>query len=284
MKLFGFILLLSAPFASSIAINCEFKNDVWSYVGDLYTCDLISSNISITARGSVVTAATGNHLNSMNHASVTGFASWISSNTINFIPRGLNDVFPNLVGILMKSCRMKKIRQADLRPFPKLKYLSLRDNDIETIERDLFKYNPQLQYINLDYNKINRVHPNVFDQLNELNYFDLDNNACVTGYGTNRTSVLELVAKMKNQCQSDVDKWTQEIEESVSNISNQVKSHIENTKNQYDELALRVDLNLATQTYLNEKFNDMSKRMDKLEQHIAAIVDAISNKGTTTTP
>jgi hypothetical protein len=202
MKLFVLFLVLSVPLASSVNIDCEFKHDSWARVENVYWCKIISDP-SITERDTVVTAATGSHERLMNQASVTGFEADNSSYTINFMPRGLNEMFPNLIIIRIVRSKLKVIRQADLQPFPELKYLDLNSNDIKTIERDLFKYNPLLLVIYIEYNKINRVHPNVFDHLNQLINLDMTNNICVYAHRTNRASVLELIENIKHQCGYD---------------------------------------------------------------------------------
>jgi hypothetical protein len=195
MKLIGIILVLSVPFAASVVIDCRFG---MGYITP-YQCSLISDP-SITERDTVVTAANGDHEDSMNHASVTAFLSHSSTNTINYIPRGLNDLFPNLIYIAMQSIHLKEIRQADLQWYTELTNLHLGFNDIEIIEPDLFKYNPQLQTIDLSDNKIKQVDPNVFDHLNQLNNLYMGKNKCVNRNAYGRAEVLALITKIKSQC------------------------------------------------------------------------------------
>jgi hypothetical protein len=259
MKLFGLILVLSVPLASSVVINCEFKSESWGAVGNVYWCKLMS-DLSITERGTVVTAATGSHLNSMNHAIVTAFYTTNSAYTINFMPRGLIDVFPSLIAINFIRSHLKEIRKADLQPFPKLKYLNLAYNDINNIEQDLFKYNPQLLLIYLEYNKINRVHPNVFDGLNQLERLDMTDNTCATGFKSDRASVLQLVAIIKSQCGSRMNFWINEIEESVIEVQKQNK-----------ELALKAqDLNSKI-VKLTTEFRNHVENLTTANQDLARI-------------
>jgi outer membrane murein-binding lipoprotein Lpp len=242
MKLFGLILVLSVPLVFSVVIDCKFKSGDWVRVDNVYYC-MLRSDPSITERGTIITAATGSHLNSMNHASVTGFYTTDSSYTINFMPRGLIDVFPSLIAISIKSSHLKEIRRADLQPFPKLKYLDLANNDIKTIERDLFKYNPLLLLIYLENNKINRVHPNVFDNLNQLSSLDVRNNTCVTtGYRADRAGVLQLVASIKSQCSSNIGIMINEIEEDAIEMSEQVQGLNSKIDNLTTEFRNHVDI------------------------------------------
>jgi Leucine-rich repeat (LRR) protein len=201
MKLMGIILVLSVPLAASLVIDCEFTSELFTG----YFCTLIKDPM-IAERDTFVTAAYGNHENSKNDTSVTSFMSWNSSYTMNFMPR-LNDVFPNLDRIYIQNNHLKEIRQTDLQSFPMLTHLYLGHNDIETIERDLFKHNPQLQVIDVEYNKIKRVHPNVFDHLNQLRFLYMDKNTCANERADGRAEVLQLITKIKEQC-NDVNLWT----------------------------------------------------------------------------
>jgi hypothetical protein len=313
MKLAWSILLLSVSFASSIVIDCQFKIRKLSGVGAVHYCDINSnSNLSITERDTVVTAVTGTILNE----NVMGFWSSSSSSTINYMPR-LNDVFPNLVVILVHSARMREIRQSDLQPYPELKYLALYANLIETLEKDLFKYNPQLLNIDLQVNRIKRVHPSVFEQLNKLEYLGMAANECVKETAHNRTDVLHLITKIKSHChnydlvyeiESKLAKTSDQIQdqnESMKDLNEEIVKRIESSNSKIENLTKMIqDLaknnseneakmaenfnkqlmasNLATQSKLddlhvkfNGKFIEMTEKINKLEQHIVAIVDAL---------
>jgi Leucine-rich repeat (LRR) protein len=63
---------------------------------------------------------------------------------------------------------MKELRQEHLRPFTKLRILDLNNNEIKTLEKDLFMFNTELQQITLHDNKITEVHLTAFDNLKKL--------------------------------------------------------------------------------------------------------------------
>jgi hypothetical protein len=182
---------------AAVVVECEFKTEYWHVLGIIYECEL-RVDPSITSPGVTVTSATGSHKPSMNHTNVQGFYS--EDQTINLMPRGLNDVFPNLIGIEIGYAGMKEIHQSDLKQFPRLRYLQLYNNAITVIERDLFKFNTELEYIELDSNEIIKVHPTVFDHLNKLSQLHLEFNVCIDAYATNRSAVLDLLSTVKQKC------------------------------------------------------------------------------------
>jgi hypothetical protein len=276
MKLTGIILVLSVPFAASLVIDCEFKNMEWDgfFWGNLYSCRL-RSDPSITERGTVVTAATGNHESSKNHASVTAFRlEQQSAYTINYMPRGLNNVFPNLIAIGIHYGHMKEIRQADLQSYPNLKELDLFYNEIETIEQDLFKYNPQLQYISLQSNRIQRVHPKVFEQLNQLRRLNMAHNFCVSGsaFAYNREEVLQLISKINDYC---IYFWVSGIKYEMTKISDQVKSQNEETKNQIGAITSKIQDSDTKIDNLNLKFNKLSNKVENMEAQFWKLINAL---------
>ncbi|KAG5668277.1 hypothetical protein PVAND_016224 [Polypedilum vanderplanki] len=187
-------LLLFIPFASGVIINCEFKTYTYSDIGSGYECKL-NKDPSIISPNIVISSAKGTHQASMSHEKVTSFYSW--SKAIHYIPYGLNKIFPNLFSLFIANGRIKEIHQKDLEQYPRLVYLTLYDNDITYLEKDLFKFNTELKFISFNTNKINQIYPTIFDHLKKLEHLHLDVNQCVDKREDDRSGVLELIKKLK---------------------------------------------------------------------------------------
>jgi hypothetical protein len=80
MKLFGLILLLFVPFASSFVIDCEFKIRGWAVINNIYNCEPKISPM-ITERGIVMTSASGNHHNDILTKMIQDMLQITSENT-----------------------------------------------------------------------------------------------------------------------------------------------------------------------------------------------------------
>jgi Leucine-rich repeat (LRR) protein len=180
---------------AAVVIECEFDTLYWHVIGISYSCNL-SVDPLITSPGVTVTTATGDHKPPLSHADILGFYS--SRKTINFMPRGLNDVFPNLSLIYIYSAGMKEIHQSDLKQFPRLRFFSLYINAITVVEQDLFKFNPELEYISLDDNKITQIHPTVFDHLSKLVVLCLESSMCIDAFAYNRSAVEDVISTVKH--------------------------------------------------------------------------------------
>jgi hypothetical protein len=267
------LLLLLLPMTTAVIIECGFKMGMFYVVGNVYTCFLYSDP-SIASPGVTVTSATGNHKRSMSHANVQAFHSY--GNTINFMPRGLNDVFPNLIGIHITDVGMKELHQSDLKDFPRLKHLNLFDNDITTIEQDLFKFNPELEFIHLGYNKITQIHPTVFDHLNKLIELRLQSNVCIDTQALNQLATVSLISRVKQECLGDFN--IVEDDQQASTQSSSLKAELNEAtskqKTQEDEIEkLREDLNavLSMAKETNAKHESALLAMQKQGEEINAL-------------
>ncbi|KAG5668391.1 hypothetical protein PVAND_016331 [Polypedilum vanderplanki] len=191
--LISFISIISA-----VEINCVFDKRL-SLVGLIYHC-ILDSEPSITLPYTFITATNGNHQSSMNNENVQAFYSGSLNHIINYIPHGLDKIFPNLIAIMIFFGRIKEIHQKDLEQFPKLKQLSLWQNDIEYLEEDLFKFNPELIVVNFGKNKISKIFPTIFDHLHQLESLSLNGNKCVNKFEEKRSDVIKLIKEIKEIC------------------------------------------------------------------------------------
>lgn len=117
------------------------------------------------------------HYPGKSNSNVNGIDSY--QKTIQYFPSGMDKIFGNLKLISIWHGRIKEIHQSDLRPFSKLVYLSLHQNNIEVIDDGLFDFNPNLEVITLSNNRISHIDQFVFDNLVKLAYLGFDANPCI---------------------------------------------------------------------------------------------------------
>ena len=97
--------------------------------------------------------------------------------------------FENLELIFIDFAGMKEIHQTDLKPFPKLIYLSLEYNSIEVLESGVFDANPNLEILSFVTNDLVHIESNVFDNLPKLRCFWFGR-TCVDEFVYNRNEAL----------------------------------------------------------------------------------------------
>lgn len=92
----------------------------------------------------------------------------IEKQTVHYLPRGFGNFFPNIVGVYISESKLKSISKKDLKQFSNLLHFSAVDNDLQTIDADLFVFTPNITQISFSRNNLRAVGTNVFSRLENL--------------------------------------------------------------------------------------------------------------------
>jgi hypothetical protein len=148
---------------------------------------------------------------------------------LDFIPLDVLTEFPELNGIIIKSCKlptlksglfksefnkieylrldMNEIEVIEPKAFEhlnKLKWISLEENNLQTLSYKIFKNNPDLKYVSLYDSKIHSIHPSFFDGLQKLKLMYFDDNICTNAVIGCKTCVITQ-ADLKSNLQKCFD-------------------------------------------------------------------------------
>lgn len=168
-------------------------------MGRIYCCHIKSDPNIDSLETSKINSSSGMHYPGKSNFNVNGIDSY--QKTIQYFPNGLEKVFENLKLISIWHGRIKEIHQSDLRPFPKLVYLSLHQNNIEVINDGLFDFNPNLEVITLSNNRISHIDQFVFDNLVKLAYLGFDANPCINMEArASQAMVRDVIRIAKTKC------------------------------------------------------------------------------------
>lgn len=118
---------------------------------------------------------------------------------IKFMPNGIGRLLPKLLTLRVNNCELKEIKQADLMELPYLRKLDLSSNDIEVIDKDLFKFNSKLERIILDFNNIKKIDGNVFDDLKYLKVVSFTANHCIQ-HSTIVDNIQRIINIIREKC------------------------------------------------------------------------------------
>lgn len=169
-----------------------------------YTC--IGMEIEIFSKDNrTVTSVRGAPLSGRNVSDVTYFS--IFSRAIYYFPRGIENVFKNVINIQISDAQLLEVVQDDLKPFGNnLKMLWMFKNNLSTLEANLFEFNQNLESLNVSQNYFKTIDAKLFDNLPVLRLFDLSNNFCNISDGLpiafNRTDVIKVIESIKINCQA----------------------------------------------------------------------------------
>lgn len=137
----------------------------------MYSCYAKSLDID-SRKSSFVARVDGKHLRYYDNSKVIAVKA--KHMTLKNFPRGLENLFPNIKSVYIISCGLTEITQHDLESLTNLLGLDLWENKIQTIPKDLFKFNTKLAHISFTDNKLTFIDPNVFDNLDGLVSLFLD--------------------------------------------------------------------------------------------------------------
>lgn len=115
---------------------------------------------------------------------------------VNYFLKGIEKILENIMMFRIKSCRLLEIHQSDLKPFTKLVFINLGNNEIKILEKGLFDFNLDLQVVGFESNKIVHIDSNIFDNLLNLDHFWFEENPCIDIGADIRSGAIDLVLKL----------------------------------------------------------------------------------------
>ena len=115
-------------------------------VDSKYCCTVRNTLNIDSSEKAQIEAISGNHISGKTNDDEIYF--WINSNgDVKYFPRGLENFYKNLKGILIIGTSIKEFHQEELKPFDKLEYFQLSTSSFEIVEEGLFDFNPNLETI-----------------------------------------------------------------------------------------------------------------------------------------
>lgn len=131
----------------------------------------------------------------------------IASQTVNYFPENLGEIFPEIEEIWIQSSKLKELNRKDLAPFSKLTRFYLNGNLIRVLHADLFKDNPRIQKIDFSSNPLKVIGKNILSPLKNLKYGHFS--GCFTSNyfcsysGCSSSSLSSLISSLNSQCAFD---------------------------------------------------------------------------------
>lgn len=195
---------------ATLDLKCQFKFVNWRYTSGV-AC--IAEDVVIKNSHDIISSVNGRYGTEEN---TTLFI--VKNQKVHKFPSDLNVFFPNLEGIEIFNCSLKSIERSDLKPFEKIKELWLGNNELETLEADLFEFNPELQIIVFNRNRLMHVGYNILVPLPQLSKANFNDNGCIDKYAGTRWQRQELEKQLKKNClrpkkENDLQKAEDEIGE-----------------------------------------------------------------------
>ncbi|XP_070489794.1 leucine-rich repeat-containing protein 15-like [Chironomus tepperi] len=215
----------------------------------------------------------GDHQEFMTNADVRGL-SVDSVRNLKRIPYGLTKVFPNLIYLQIRRCGLTSLTKRDLIGLEHLQGLWLPENDIVSLEADVFENCQGLKYLCLLKNKLKFISSDIFKPLKNLTDVNFSENTCIDKnyLGGNKDQLNAMIEEILKKCQKTVN--GNEIDESKLEIISlkkeifQLKNQCAALENKVNELELQKNVNpgiLSRIDLLEQVISDMQIRMTMME-------------------
>lgn len=180
-----------------VTFGCEYRDAKYPVIANVYECNIKSVQLGCRFDFEGVE---GNHTSSRSDTNVTFIR--LFDKILYHFPRGIENVFPNVIGIQIHNTGLRSISAEDLKHFSKLQYLHLEKNQIVSLAGDLFKYSPKLKDINFDYNSIEHVGENLISNLTDLEFAYFRYNPCINHWTSSKPAMQDLEVKLIQLCGS----------------------------------------------------------------------------------
>lgn len=187
----------------SMELKCNFKIGNWTHNPKLYTCTVTATNI--TEPNTDIISVLGQHAPGMSNKDVK--AVDFRDSTVNYFPRRLDVIFPNLIALQIRNCDLKKISRRDLNGFEKLVDVCFPRNSLTSVPNDLFVGFHKLKMISLNDNKLERLSSQLLQPVlgNGLIHIELQNNKVIDavynpGVKGSVENVRELIELIDTKC------------------------------------------------------------------------------------
>lgn len=129
----------------------------------------------------------------------------VEESVVLYLPDHLGIFFPSIETFRIEHAKLREIHQKDFKHFSKLERFYGEGNDIQVLEKELFKFNPNLKSISFKHNHLKHVDPNVFDNLNSLEFLSITINPCLMQSSKNFRHVQQVIEELKENCKPRVD-------------------------------------------------------------------------------
>jgi BTB/POZ domain/Leucine rich repeat len=182
-------------------IKCEFVNKKCGWVGhpSLYTC--VVKTASITAPNTRIKEFKGTHEEGKSNLDVRALE--FSNSVVEYLPKGISLIFPNLERLFVSKCGLISISRSDLTGLGNLKSLFANDNLLKELPDDLFTDVPKLEKISFCSNKLEFLTSRLFTPLTEkkISMIYLDSNTKINEvfwpqhFSTTYQNLMDLIDK-----------------------------------------------------------------------------------------
>lgn len=207
------ILLLFIATTTGFQISCNFKFTVAPSVGTFYTCDVTATALTDSFY-TEVSSVLGTHLSGYT-ANDVQYVSFNGNNALKYItpqttPQGLQNYFPNIVGLSFENYPLTKLKGNELENYKNLKFFMVTNTSLDFVHGNLFASTPNMGAVFFNNNKIKKVGKGLLNDLQNLLVADFRSNVCINNNGSVYApgTLPDLIDDLETQCSCFASQFT----------------------------------------------------------------------------
>lgn len=192
------MVALVLPASSAFIFKCIIRTDNWEHIGEHYKCSV--PGINSTTENDIAKELTVDYGKFTNVTYDDIKVVDIYLKFCFYVPLGINAYFKNIEGLSISKSRLREIKKNDFEEMPKLKFLKVFGNEIETLDDDVFDFTPSIKWLSIWDNKIQKIGQATFDRTPLVERISLTWNKCINESSEDRNMTVRLIAKLKVRC------------------------------------------------------------------------------------
>ncbi|XP_037029186.1 uncharacterized protein LOC119069240 [Bradysia coprophila] len=254
------IFTTQCSYSSTTTLNCDFEMYPFDTIGSIYTCTgriTINEGAKVTQMYSVA-----GHMSGKNNGNV--LALRMNSKSMTTFPVNVENFFPNIKALHFGENMISHINNSHLNPFPDLRFLSMWNNHLTSLDSNLFAGLTSMSYINFEFNRIMYVgHDFVLPYSAEIRFYS---NPCISDMAStpDRISLLKFLLAVK--CPPTILHIENSLESRpnlLTNVKDQVQS-LQQKNQQFEDKMYYLELRMTSLEAIIEGLEMQIEQRDQM--------------------
>jgi prefoldin subunit 5 len=250
MSFLIFLAFFSAT--SAIIFECEYKVQYYYFIPRSYFCKVNSYDDD---SNQILTFVNGNHQEDKINSDVLGVTLNLKDKNLDYIPRDLEKIFPNIFAIYVYYGKISKLSGNELSELTNLEWFVIENNPLEFLPGNFFRNNKKLKVALFGANKIKYIDRNFFDGLKHLTNVHFGDNICISKRANSALEIESLKIEILEKCQ---------VSENI------LLEHLLNINFEMESKVNKILQNM------NQKIEKLSEENEEIQKQLKAILEALS--------
>jgi hypothetical protein len=173
--------------------ECSLREKFWD-IGKVFTC--WATDVVVTQRGVIMYPRSMENIDL-----VKGLV--FEDEVIHYMPKFYETLAQRLEVIFIFDSKLKIITKNDLMQFPRLRELSLPNNQLEVLGENLFDFNLELEFISFDDNNLKFIEANLLNSLTKLRKAEFDSAGCINSDADSPEKLRQLKEELEIKCKDE---------------------------------------------------------------------------------